>query len=119
MGDAARPRGIPRWSRDGPARATRYETNVYELNGISSFGDTAFPALSRTDNSGGALTVQIVARPDLDIGHHESLRCPAGVRHRDSDRGALVAEHLSARCHWRACRLQALRDPRSILVGEW
>jgi hypothetical protein len=29
---------------------------------------------------------------------------------------------LSARaalCHWRACRLQALRDPRSFLVGEW
>ena len=44
---------------------------------------------------------------------------PAGVRHRDSDRGALVAGHLSALCHWRACRLQALRDPRSILVGEW
>ena len=41
------------------------------------------------------------------------------VRHRDSDCGALVAGHLSARCHWRACRLQALRDPRSILVGEW
>ena len=24
-----------------------------------------------------------------------------------------------ALCHWRACRLQALRDPRNILVGEW
>ena len=32
--------------------------------------------------------------------------------------GALVAGHLSARCHWRACRLQALRDPRRI-VRRW
>ncbi len=64
----------------------------------------------------------------LDIGHHHSPtkmlrgsrkacsrqarqwqraeRCPAGVRHRDSDCGALVAGHLLARCHWRACRLE-------------
>ena len=42
----------------------------------------------------------------------------ARPRHRDSDRGALVAGHLSPLRHWRARRLQALRDPRSILVGE-
>ena len=33
--------------------------------------------------------------------------------------GASPLGGLLALCHWRACRLQALRDPRSILVGEW
>jgi hypothetical protein len=47
-------------------------------------------------------------------------RCPAGVRHRDSDREALVAGHLSALCHWpELVGYRALRDPRSFLVGEW
>ena len=42
-----------------------------------------------------------------------------GVRHSDSDYGAQAAGLLLALCHWRACQQQALRDPRSILVGEW
>ena len=42
-----------------------------------------------------------------------------GVRHRDSDYGAQAAGLLLALCHSRACQQQALRDPRSILVGEW
>ena len=36
-----------------------------------------------------------------------------------SDYGAQAAGLLLALCHWRACQQQALRDPRSILVGEW
>ena len=41
-----------------------------------------------------------------------------GVSHRDSDYGAQAAGFLLSLCHWRACQQQALRDPRSILVGE-
>ena len=37
----------------------------------------------------------------------------------DSDFGAQAAGLLLALSHWRACQQQALRDPRSILVGEW
>ena len=33
--------------------------------------------------------------------------------------GRTPAGLLLALCHWRACQQQALRDPRSILVGEW
>ena len=58
----------------------------------------------------------------------ERGRCPVagerrgakrGAPHRDSDFGAQAAGLLLALSHWRACQQQALRDPRSILVGEW
>jgi hypothetical protein len=35
------------------------------------------------------------------------------------DYEAQAAGLLLALCHSRACQQQALRDPRSILVGEW
>jgi len=64
-----------------------------------------------------------VYKTDLNIARQwqRAKRCPATSASQSLSRWRTPgpAGHLLALCHWRACRLQALRDPRSILVGEW
>ena len=71
-------------------------------------GECAWECVGRARSRSAGVTVAEVFLDHRTTSASQSLsrwRTPAG--------------HLLALCHWRACRLQALRDPRSILVGEW
>ena len=71
--------------------------------------------LLRSPFSGSQDRLVVEPRPLIEDVFENSTRFLKNVY----DYGAQAAGLLLALCHSRACQQQALRDPRSNLVGEW
>ena len=61
----------------------------------------------------------ILSRSGRAMAHDEEQDGHSVVKQKPVDSAEEARRGCAPSCHSRACQQQALRDPRSILVGEW